>query len=133
MVTIASKGNGTKFGELQKRVFGMGAFANSVKGVYGGGYTPGYSHIVDDIQFFTMASAGNAITFGDLTSKRGSPAGASNQVRGIFSGGAAPSDINTTEYITIASTGTALDFGNMPITHKRGDGFTDSHGGLGGY
>ena len=56
MVTIAAKGNAIEFGELQTKVFGMGAFANSVKGVYGGGYTPGYAHVVDDIQFFTMAS-----------------------------------------------------------------------------
>ena len=135
VVTIASKGNGTEFGKLSTKVFGMGAFANSVKGVYGGGYTPGYAHIVDDIQFFTMASNGNAINFGDLTVKNGSPAGASNQVRGIFAGGYLSPGNNSdrAQFITIASTGSAQDFGDMTVSFNRADGFTDSHGGLGGY
>ena len=135
VVTIASKGNGTKFGELQTRVFGMGAFANSVKGVYGGGYTPGYAHIVDDIQFFTMASEGNAIMFGDLTVKNGSPAGASNQVRGIFAGGYLSPGNNSdrAQFITISTQGNAQDFGDMTVSFNRADGFTDSHGGLGGF
>ena len=135
VVTIATKGNGTEFGKLSTKVFGMGAFANSVKGVYGGGYTPGYASVVDDIQFFTMASEGNAINFGDLTVKNGSPAGASNQVRGVFAGGYLSPGNNSdrAQFITIASGGSAIDFGDMAINFNRADGFTDSHGGLGGY
>ena len=135
MVTIAAKGNGTEFGELSVKVFGMGAFANSVKGVYGGGYTPGYAHVVDDIQFFTMASEGNAINFGDLTKRNGSPAGASNQVRGIFAGGYLSPGNNSdrVQFITISSEGSAQDFGDLTISTNRADGFTDSHGGLGGF
>ena len=135
MVTIAAKGNGTDFGELSVKVFGMGAFANSIKGVYGGGYTPGYAHVVDDIQFFTMASAGNAIDFGNLTVANGSPAGASNQVRGIFAGGYLSPGNNSdrAQFITISSGGSAQDFGSLTISTNRADGFTDSHGGLGGY
>ena len=135
MVTIAGKGNGTEFGELSVKVFGMGAFANSIKGVYGGGYTPGYAHVVDDIQFFTMASAGSAINFGDLTARNGSPAGASNQVRGIFAGGYLSPGNNSdrAQFITISSGGSAQDFGGLTISTNRADGFTDSHGGLGGF
>ena len=135
MVTIAAKANGTEFGELSTKVFGMGAFANNVKGVYGGGYTPGYAHVVDDIQFFTMASEGNAIDFGNLTARNGSPAGASNQVRGIFAGGYLSPGNNSDrlQFITISSGGSAQDFGDLTISAIRADGFTDSHGGLGGY
>ena len=135
MVTIAAKGNGTEFGELSVKVFGMGAFANSVKGVYGGGYTPGYAHVVDDIQFFTMASEGNAINFGDLIKRNGSPAGASNQVRGLFAGGYLSPGNNSdrVQFITISSEGSAQDFGDLTISTNRADGFTDSHGGLGGF
>ena len=135
MVTIAAKGNSYEFGELSVKVFGMGAFANSVKGVYGGGYTPGYAHIVDDIQFFTMASEGNAIDFGDLTARNGSPAGASNQVRGIFAGGylSPGNSSDGAQFITISSTGSAKYFGDMTLSFNRADGFSDSHGGLGGY
>jgi len=135
MVTIASKGNAIEFGELSTKVFAMGAFANSVKGVFGGGYTPGYAHVVDDIQFFTMASEGNAIDFGNLTARNGSPAGASNQVRGIFAGGYLSPGNNSdrAQFITIASAGNAIDFGDMSLSFNRADGFTDSHGGLGGF
>jgi len=135
MVTIAAKGNAIEFGELQTKVFGMGAFANGVKGVFGGGYSPGYAHVTDDIQFFTMASEGNAIMFGDLTVGNGSPAGASNQVRGIFAGGYLSPGNNSdrAQFITIASTGSAQDFGDMTLSFNRSDGFTDSHGGLGGF
>jgi len=134
-VTIAAKGNGVEFGELSTKVFGMGAFSNSVRGVFGGGYTPGYAHVVDDIQFYTMASDGNAITFGDLTARNGSPAGTSNQVRGIFAGGyfSPGNNSDRAQFITIASTGNASDFGDMTTSFNRADGFSDSHGGLGGY
>ena len=135
MVTIASKGNGTEFGKLSVKVFGMGAFANSVKGVYGGGYTPGYAHVVDDIQFFTMASEGNAIDFGNLTVANGSPAGASNPVRGLFAGGYLSPGNNSDriQFITISSGGSAQDFGDLTISTNRSDGLSDSHGGLGGF
>ena len=135
MISISSGGNANEFGELSVKVFGMGAFANSVKGVYGGGYTPGYASVVDDIQFFTMASEGNAINFGDLTKRNGSPAGASNQVRGIFAGGYLSPGNNSdrVQFITISSGGSARDFGDLTINTNRADGFTDSHGGLGGY
>ena len=135
MVTIASKGNGTEFGKLSTKVFAMGAFANSVKGVYGGGYTPGYASIVDDIQFFTMASEGNAIDFGNLTAANGSPAGASNQVRGLFAGGYLSPGNNSDriQFFTISSGGSAQDFGDLTISTNRSDGLSDSHGGLGGF
>ena len=135
MVTIASKGNGTEFGKLSTKVFGMGAFANSVKGVYGGGYSPGYAHSTDDIQFFTMASEGNAIDFGNLTAANGSPAGASNQVRGLFAGGYLSPGNNSDriQFITISSGGSAQDFGDLTISTNRSDGLSDSHGGLGGF
>jgi hypothetical protein len=39
--------------------------------------------------------------------------GASSSVRGVFSGGNGPSNINTINYVTIATTGNAQDFGDL--------------------
>ena len=37
------------------------------------------------------------------------------------------------EFVTIASTGNAQDFGDLSSTDWRSQGTSDSHGGLGGY
>ena len=86
-----------------------------------------------------MASTGNAIDFGNLTQARHSPAGAGTLTRGVFCGGycfsSAPSTaaVNTMDYITIASTGDAIDFGDCSFTDSFMHGASDSHGGLGGF
>ena len=56
----------------------------------------------------------------------------SNSLRAVFGGGKAPSDSNVMDYVTIASTGNAADFGDL-ITASAGitEGqCSDSHGGL---
>ena len=61
-------------------------------------------------------------------------AGTSNQTRAVFGGGSSPARLNTLEYLTIATTGNASDFGDMTIARSDWDGAcSDSHGGLGGY
>ena len=41
--------------------------------------------------------------------------------------------VNTMDYITIASTGDAIDFGDCSFTDSFMHGASDSHGGLGGF
>ena len=56
--------------------------------------------------------------------------------RGLFGGGCTSpggSDdrhVNTIDYITIASTGNAQDFGDLTYVTRSGCGLSDSHGGL---
>ena len=50
------------------------------------------------------------------------------KVRGLFAGGTGT--INTIDFITIASTGNAADFGDMNTIRKNFGGFSDCHGGL---
>ena len=57
---------------------------------------------------------------------------ASNGIRGIFGGGYNPVFSNVIDYITIASTGNAADFGDLIAGNKRSSGTSDSHGGLQG-
>jgi len=55
--------------------------------------------------------------------------------RAVMGGGyVSPAYVNNLNYITIATTGNASDFGDMSIARSDWDGAcSDSHGGLGGY
>ena len=50
---------------------------------------------------------------------------------GIIAGGITPSVVNTIEYITIATTGDATDYGDLTEIRAQGTAASDSHGGLG--
>ena len=58
---------------------------------------------------------------------------ASNTIRGVYHN-ARTSDggtnLNTLEFITIATTGNATDFGDLNYAANSGCGLSDSHGGL---
>jgi len=134
VVTIASKGDAVEFGKLSQNMHGGDGCANSIRGIYAGGYAPGFATNIKTIQYITMASNGDAINFGDLTTGSDSPSAVANQVRAVISGGyVSPAKIKRMEFITIASTGNAQSFGDLSIIDSRACGTTDAHGGLGGY
>jgi len=118
-VTIASTGNAVSFGSLssatQNSYFG-GACASSTRGIIGGG---GFDNS-NVIEYLTIATTGNTVDFGDLTSSRAYGAGAfSNSTRGVFAGGVqtpTPTVYNVIDYVTIATTGNAQDFGDLSST-----------------
>ena len=61
-----------------------------------------------------MSSSGNTVDFGDLTLARDYPGSVNSPTRGVFAGGAQyPSFYNNIDFITIASTGNAQDFGDL--------------------
>ena len=91
--------------------------------------------------YFVQATAsrtkGNAADFGNLTDAREQLAAASSKTRGIFAGGYdQPSFFNIIDFITIASTGNASDFGDLTFGgasdgKARGpSGCSDNNGGL---
>ena len=70
------------------------------------------------IEFVTIPTTGDSIDFGDLTYQNdGSNASCSSSTRGIFAGGREnPSpggNIDHINYVTIATIGDAIDFGNL--------------------
>ena len=135
MVNIASKGNATTFGELTSAGLSYAGCANSVRGIYAGGYTQG-AQLMKTINYITMASDGNSQYFGELDTGRNYLAGMATQTRAVICGGLiAPPNTNTNliDYVTIASTGDAQDFGDLIEPTQRQRGTTDSHGGLGGF
>ena len=133
-VTISAKGNATDFGDTDRPNSTQGGFSNSIRGIYGGGnlrVSP-YSH--KEIYMFNLNSQGSAIFFGDLAAGRYEMKGACSQTRGLFAGGYGnPASLNTIEFITIASTGNAQDFGDLTRVARNFGATSDSHGGLGGF
>ena len=127
-ITIQSKGNGIKFGELLTHEGGVGC-SNSTRGIFAGGYT--HPSIVNIITFITISTFGNDTDFGDLTAVRRGLAGTSSSTRAIFAGGQTPTIVNTIDFITIASTGNAQDFGDLNSTKKNHAACSDVHGGIG--
>ena len=115
-IEISTLGNALDFGDLFTGAYYSGTVSSPVRGVYAGGNNPSGS--VSTIQNLTIASLGNMIKFGDLTVSRSSCAGGGNSVRGIFCGGYAPyapsgkKHRQTMDYVTIASEGNAITFGD---------------------
>ena len=134
VVTIASKGNATDFGDAAARANAtLCGSSSSTRGIMGGGYSG--PAITKTVQYLTMSTTGSAQIFGDLTSARQRPGGASTQTRSVFYGGATDgNDYTIIDFITIATTGNAQDFGDVnDKDNYTKAGLSDSHGGLGGY
>ena len=91
------------------------------------------------IQSITIASTGNAVDFGNLFTGRYSGGGASSETRAVFAGGAdgplAGDMKDVIDYVTIASTGDAVDFGNLIAVNENIRGTSNKIRGLfaGGY
>ena len=136
-ITISSLGNGIDFGDLLNTARSQRGLSNSVRGIVAGGQDPAAR--INTIQFITISSTGNAIYFGDLTNRRSAfnSGGSSNQIRGIFAGGfeePSSGNVNTIDYITIATAGDAIDFGDLSAeSWSQAASCSDSHGGLGGF
>ena len=110
-ITISTLGNAIDFGDRTEVKQTSGSHSSSTRGVWGGGYS-----VTNTIDFVTISSTGNASDFGDLTQGRYHLKSFSSQTRGIFGLGfiltPAGTNVNTMDYITIASTGNAVDFGD---------------------
>ena len=108
-ITIATAGNASDFGDATAADSGVGSFASPTRAVFGGGLN-------NTIEFVTIATTGNASDFGDLISgTTEKPAGASSSTRGLFICGEsqpAGTRLNTIQFVTIATTGNATDFGD---------------------
>jgi hypothetical protein len=139
---IASTGNSQSFGDLSTSgaVLLVGCCSSSTRGVWAGGRAASPTGTVNTIQYVTISSTGNATSFGSLDNKREYHTSCSNSTRGIFAGGnvgTAPSQpaTNNIQYITIASTGNSVTFGQLTRTQEGGGGTGSPTRGIffGGY
>jgi len=133
-VTIATTGNALDFGDLTSTRKVSAGVASQTRMCVGGGLNPG---VDQGIEYLTISTLGNAQDFGNLTGSEGrwGLGGTSNSIRGVFGGGYDPSPataLNTMDYITIASTGNANDFGDIGTSTgvAFATGLSDSHGGI---
>ena len=117
---IASSGSAIPdFGDLSSaRANPNGAAGSRVRGLYVGGRTDAStrSNVIDMI---TMSTLGNAQDFGDLTGARSLGTAGSNATRAVIAGGyenpGADARVDNIDYVTIASTGNAINFGDQTL------------------
>ena len=111
---IATLGNAIDFGDTRLTGKAYGTANNSIKAVFNNGSATSDAFF-DTVKISTL---GNSTPFGELTQKRTGNSGGGNAVRGIFSGGYLGGNTHksTIDYVTFASEGNAIDFGDRTFT-----------------
>ena len=116
-VTIASTGDSVNFGDLITRTNYGGGAASPTRGLLIAGNVPSPGLMYNRIEYITIASQGDAQEFGELQqSHQYTVHGASNSTRALAWGGAGPDTdtaTNIIEFITIATKGNGINFGDM--------------------
>ena len=108
---IATLGNAYDTGfDLSTARGAFGCSASRTRAIIAGGNAPGVSNS-NDIQYFEMTSLSNSIDFGDLTTTMAESGAHSNNVRFVIAGAASNAN-NVINFLTVASTGSAQDFGD---------------------
>ena len=127
-VTIQALGNAVDFGNLTATRGYTGTCASSTRGIIFGGLNNPSNPSINSIDFVTISTTGNGADFGDITGSgsggRYEMAAFSNATRGITAGGYGPNYTDNIEFITIATIGNTVDFGDLlaeaPGTGKGG-------------
>ena len=137
-ITIATTGDTTDFGDLLvKGGRSSGNCSSNTRGVFSLSNYPSSDSIT--LEFVTIASTGNATDFGDHATATTTKGALSDTISGLFYGGFSPAITgtyqNTVDQITIATTGNAVDWGDIQLSTGSGrgayaSGISDSHGGL---
>jgi hypothetical protein len=132
-VTIASTGNATDFGDTTAPWTWAASCSNSTRGLLSAGVGDG-DVFLNTINYITIASTGNATDFGDLILKTQGIAACANATRGIWGGGNLYDGghvyYNVIQYVTIATTGDATDFGDLTQVTAFSGACSNGHGGL---
>jgi hypothetical protein len=123
-ITISTLGDSQNFGDLTLQNSVQGSCSSNIRGLFAGGYTyPNAGtgiYRTNKITGWTFASTGSHVDFGSTISQTSQGlVGLSNQTRGIFHIGyitspSTPQGIsNILDYVTIASIGNGVDFGDL--------------------
>ena len=125
--SIASTGNFSDFGNLSGNNMSQASCGSTTRLCMGGG-TPSGSNYSNEIQYITISSTGNTSDFSDLTLARSNAASGGSSTRGLFAmgfdGGSGTAVNNVIDYITIASTSNATDFGDSTQSRYLAGGAT---------
>ena len=125
-VEIATTGNAVTFGDLSAAAGSGGVMSSSTRGVVVMAWSPNVPSYSAAMEYITYSSSGGVSDFGDLITARGSlnTSVASNNTRGLVGGGRLTPSPSTTNinFITIASTGDASDFGQLNTARQASTG-----------
>ena len=128
-LTILTEGNTQDFGDMATSTYGRASASNDVRGIISGGEAT-----EDAMEFITLASLGNGSSFGDLTQGRREPQSTADPTRMVTAGGyASPSTgtrYNIIDFVTIATTGNAQDFGDLTVTRWKPAACADATRGV---
>ena len=129
-IQISTLGDALEFGDLTNERGPSGGISSPTRGVFGA--SDDYSHpawtglSVRTLDYSTFASKGNAVDFGEDSAARITGNGCGNGIRGCWAGGyIAPTlggsaaergeAARAMTYVTIASTGNAIQFGTLTM------------------
>ena len=129
-INVTTAGDATDFGDLSPSQTGSAGGGSSTRMIIAGRSSSG-----DTISYLAYGTLGNTVDFGNLTVGRHGVGGGSSNTRSLFMGGystaTSPETQNTTDYVTVASTGNALDFGNLDVAASEFGGTSNSTRALG--
>jgi hypothetical protein len=134
--TFASKGNGTDFGGMTGRFRPTSCGAHLSVFTFGSNASSGGIHarVIDQTN---TVSLGKSVNFGELPYEIAMAFAAGNNTRvvvGSGQGGGQPTfQQNNIQFITIATRGNSVDFGEATLPTVFCNATSDSHGGLGGF
>ena len=120
-ITLASGGESIQFDSSMPTGRGItSALSSSTRGFVGGGWANPVAK--NEITYFEIAQLGSTADFGDLSQTKYGMGGIASPTRGIFAGGyvgapATPALAAGMDYITIASKGNGIDFGDPTTGH----------------
>ena len=121
-VTIATTGNASDFGDYEWFATGVSGCSDGSRGLMVGGRLNQTNYTVT-LNYFDCDTTGNATDFGDMTEYRGMQACVSNGTRCATGGGNQRSGTygvltNRIDYVTIQTTGNAIDFGDLTVARQ---------------
>ena len=112
---MAALSNSIDFGDLTVQMGRNAGHSNNTRMVV----TGSINQNVNNIDLITISSTGNASDFGDTLQSFASHGSAGSRTRAVFGGGSSPTSpyatVNSIEFVTIASTGNSLDFGDLTV------------------
>ena len=134
-ITTASTGNAVDFGDSTSTPYDGAGMTSPTRMVSALGSTSGGTY-VNTMDYITISTTGNAADFGDQVGNHIGMCGYSNAVRGVLHGAyqypASPNHIDTIQYITIATLGNTVDFGNSSGRDQGGGVSSSTRGCAGG-
>ena len=135
--TIESAGNSIDFGNLSVSKGELDWCSNSTRGITAGGEIVPFAN-TNTMDYIQIATIGDSLDFGDITTARRDGGMIASPISGFLMGGVASTYSDIISKITIASTGSEIEFGNLtnqnyPASSRAGNatrGFV--MGGVGG-